>query len=642
MAFLNIRTRLNEGDNTNNVASSDNGPSVETAAALYFQGNSSISAQFTNAQEYLTYDQEGATDTTFSLDLSDSTVWVLYKDNLVDTQANGGVQVVIGNGTGGNSALIGYYVGGTDNPGLSLNKQFNVARLDVSNRAAFSTNAHNGNVGGLSVTGITNIGYGSVHAIAARGNVDNVWVDAVYYSFNNGYACRFEGTTLNTFSDAVTTDETNGWGLISSVGDQVFTLYGNLEFGNGGISAVTVADSGKTVILDGRGLGTSNFLMRSRASTGAGAVSLTYSNMSFINLGTGIVIDLTPTIDTLSFTDITFSDTSTISFPTTFDSNRNLTRVAFNRTGAVDFGATTATDCSFNNSQAVNGAMVLDSTSDSSRQSNISFTRGSTTAHAIQINDTGTYSLNNFNFSGYATTDGTTGTEVIYNTSGGAVTLNVTGGTGTISVRNLAGGSVTINQTFSLTVSGLLGNTEVRVYDNPSLFTGGGSSVESSTPAGYETVEANTNVGNGTNYIFYNTATTNVQVSAAGLAGILSTLEDGDKFRVLVRDNADNPTLQLFDEFEVDGILGSNFIPTTTPNSGFTSVFGSVLNSSNSKTVTIEKVDASASFTVSSGTYDVFVYRTGSLPIITKGLVVNSNTNLPITQAGDRVYKNPS
>lgn len=642
MSFQDVRVLLNPGDNTGNVASSDNGPSVETAAALYYQGNSSISAQFTNAQEYLTYEQTEA-DATFSLDLSDSTVWVLYKDNLVESQANGGVQVVIGNGTGGNSALIGYYVGGTDNPGLSVNKQFNVARLDVSNRAVFSTNAHNGTVGGLNITGITNIGYGSVHAIAARGNVDNVWVDAVYYEANNLAACRFFGTTLNTFSDAVTADETFGMGLISSIGDEIFTLYGSLEFGDGGSASHTITDSGKTVLLDGRGLGTGNFFLLIRQPSSANLVSITYSNMSFVNLGTGATVDFTATNSALNFEDVSFSGTSTVSFPTTFDSGRTLTRVNFTETGQVAFGATTATGCNFNNSQSTNGAMLLNASSDSSRQSNISFTRGATTAHAIEITAAGTYSLTNFNFSGYATTDGTTGTEAIYNNSGGAVTLNVTGGTGTISVRNSAGSSTTINQTFSLTVSGLLGNTELRVFENPSLFTGGASSVEA---AGVETVAAVTQTNTGSNYIFYtediNPNVTAIQRQGAGVDFTTIGLVSGDKIRVVVRDNVDNPTLQLFDEFEVDGTVTSSLIPVVdvpTSSTKFSSVIG---GTTNTKTVTIEKVNASETFTLDAGTYDIFTYRIGSLPIVTKGLVLNANTSVPLTQTLDRVYKNPA
>lgn len=190
----------------------------------------------------------------------------------------------------------------------------------------------------------------------------------------------------------------------------------------------------------------------------------------------------------------------------------------------------------------------------------------------------------------------------------------------------------------TVTFEGVLGNSEIRIYDNPSRLTGGSTSTE---VGGVETVEANTTVGNGSDYIFYNTATTNVQVSAAGFAGILSTLQDGDKFRVIIRDNTDNPTLQLFDEFTVNGILGSNFIPTTTPNSGFISVFGNVINGSNSKTVTIEKVNASESFTVSSGTYDIAIFRIASQPVYFLNQSITADGSISVKQVIDRVYNNP-
>lgn len=648
MAFVNNRTTLNQGDNANNVASSDNGPSVETASALYYQGNSSISAQFTNAQEYITYDQTDA-DVTFSLDLSDQTVWVLYKDNLIESQVNGGAQVVIGNGSAGGSALIGYYIGGTDNPGLSLNKQFNVARLDVSNRGSFSTNAHNGTVGGLDTTTISNVGFGSVHALSARGNVDNVWVDAVYYHPNNAYHCRFSGTTLNTFSDAVIADQTNGWGLISTVGDEVFTLFGSLEFGDGGTDDVTVSESGKTLILDGRGIGANNFLIRTRLPSSTGIMSITYSNMAFVNLGTGAIMNFTAAIDTLSLTDVSFSGTSVLNFPFTFSSTRTLTNVSFSRCGSVNFGATGATGCSFSQSIA-SGAMLVDSNSDTSRQSNISFTRGTTGSYAIQISNPGTYSLDNFNFSGYAPEGNIpNGTEVINNSSGGAVILNVTGGSGEISVHNtVGGGSVTVNQTFTITVTGILGNSEVRVYDNPSRFSGGSTATESTTPAGVETVAAVTQANTGSNYIFYlndlNLNVTQIQRQGAGVDFTTIGLVSGDKIRVVARDNADNSTLQLFDEFEVNGTVTSTVIPIVDVAASST-LFSSILDSLNAKTVTIEKVNASVSFTATSGTYDVFIYRIGSLPIIAKGISVNStdgNASIPISQAGDRVYNNPA
>jgi hypothetical protein len=207
-------------------------------------------------------------------------------------------------------------------------------------------------------------------------------------------------------------------------------------------------------------------------------------------------------------------------------------------------------------------------------------------------------------------------------------------------------GNTRTNPNKVLSVTGLLGNTEVRVYDNPSLFTGGGSSTESTTPAGYETVAATTETGDGagnTTIYYNNTGVVNIVAAGGASFSGLGALFAGDKVRVVVRDNSENPTLQLFDEFTVgSGSTSTNIVTTetTTP-----STFTGITSSTNSLTVTVEKVDATASFTVTNGTYDIFVYRTGSLPIITKAVVVSDSTgnvSIPVVQAGDRVYRNPN
>ena len=235
----------------------------------------------------------------------------------------------------------------------------------------------------------------------------------------------------------------------------------------------------------------------------------------------------------------------------------------------------------------------------------------------------------------------------VHNSSGGTVTLNISGGT-VPTIRNSNGSTTIVNQSFTITVTGLLGNSEVRLYDNPSLFTGGGSSTESTTPAGVETVAAVTQTNTGSNYIFYSVDlglnVTQIQRILGGVDFTTLGLVSGDKIRVTVRDNTDNPTLQLFDEFEVDGTVTVNTIPIVDVAASSTN-FSTLLSGTNTKTVTVEKVNASTSFTATAGTYDIFVYRTGSLPIITKAISVNStdgNASIPISQTGDRVYKNPA
>jgi len=204
----------------------------------------------------------------------------------------------------------------------------------------------------------------------------------------------------------------------------------------------------------------------------------------------------------------------------------------------------------------------------------------------------------------------------------------------------------------------LLGNTEVSVLDNPSPYSATTLPAPSvTTVASAERISADTNTGDGgSNYIGYSNNGGSLQIDANGTTaftnfpGVLQdtnatnprNLADGDKVRVVIRDDIDNPSLQLFDEFTVSGTPTSTSILTTTSFSGFTSAFGTILNSANSKTVTVEKVDARFTFDTPVGNViDILVFRTGSNPILTLNNVAETG-NIPLTQVGDRNYRDPA
>lgn len=79
--------------------------------------------------------------------------------------------------------------------------------------------------------------------------------------------------------------------------------------------------------------------------------------------------------------------------------------------------------------------------------------------HAIEIDTVGTYNLQDITFTGYGGTPGTNSTPssgandaAIYNSSGGAVTINVNGSGNQPSIRNAAGSTTTVNQTVTVTI----------------------------------------------------------------------------------------------------------------------------------------------------------------------------------------------
>ena len=214
------------------------------------------------------------------------------------------------------------------------------------------------------------------------------------------------------------------------------------------------------------------------------------------------------------------------------------------------------------------------------------------------------FDFNNLTFEGQylGVTTGTitaagTADACIHNSSGGTVTINILDGS-IPTVRNTNGSTTVLVQSFTISVTGVLGNSEVRVYDNPSLFTGGASSVESTTPAGVETVAATTVTGDGSGgTTVHYTDPGNVRINGTGTDFTALGLANGDTVRITVRDQDQNPSLSLFDEFTVSGTPTATVIDTTTAD--IPTTFTNLNSSTNTLTVTVEKVNASVSFTAS-------------------------------------------
>jgi len=141
--------------------------------------------------------------------------------------------------------------------------------------------------------------------------------------------------------------------------------------------------------------------------------------------------------------------TITLRAVTTFDS------MAITDCPTVTQNGATITNTDFDNSRltATNPAVI----------SHCSFVSAGT-GHAIEITTAGTYSFAGNVFNSYAATNGSTGNEAIYNNSGGLVTLNISAGGSTPTIRNGTGASTVLNNVVSLTLTGIVDGTEVRMY----------------------------------------------------------------------------------------------------------------------------------------------------------------------------------
>lgn len=473
------RTMLNDCTTSTGWTGDDNANPINLTG-LFYEGTTALSTQLSNADEYMatTQNSTGGTDNgTFSLDFSDTTCYMIIKDNLVEDQTNGGVKFVLGDGT----RTQGFEIGGFDNTGVPLPKFFNAYRLDVSNRATF-TIFNFVSSGTLTATAITEIGYGSLHLSKAQGAIDNVFMDAFRYLANTSYALTVDGGTSTvpiTLDTLATDDETNGWGLIANPIGSQYIIGGTFEFGTTAANTdAYFSQSDSQIYLNGTGIGAGNFFFRTIGEAGTGTQSFSLTNCTVVGTGEPGSWDFSDTNhDILTLIDTQFVNNGTFVFPSN-TGNRSMTGGGFTDCDQINFDTMSVSNISINGSiSSATGAIILDASGNSTNQTNISFSSGGS-GHGVYITAAGTYDFTSWTFSGFSTASpGTNNTPasgstdaMVYNDSGGAVTINVSGGTN-VTVRNGTGATTTVVATVNFTVTVLDADTNningavVAVYD---------------------------------------------------------------------------------------------------------------------------------------------------------------------------------
>jgi hypothetical protein len=357
--------------------------------------------------------------------------------NAINTEANGGMRLTIGSGTGDYKA---WYVRGSDTYAYG---GWNCIPVDPT----FTADATQGTPGAtLQYFGMVINGVNAV----AKGNPFGI--DAIRYG-----RCEMRingGETANyaIFSGAAAQNDTNTnrWGLVQATPGG-YLWQGLMTLGY--TSLVDFRDSNTTVLVANTKRVSANF---NKIEVRQATSRVDWTNIAFIALGTQsrgrfeCIDDADVNILGCTFTDL---DTFV------FKSNSTITDSTFRRTGQITQGNSVITGTLIDNNRAAS-AILSDNPADLSYNTFIS----DGTGHAIEITTPGTYTFAGNIFSGYAGTNGSTGNEAIYNNSGGAVTLNVTSGGGTPTIRNGTGASTTVNSNVAITITGLVDNTEVRVY----------------------------------------------------------------------------------------------------------------------------------------------------------------------------------
>ena len=252
-------------------------------------------------------------------------------------------------------------------------------------------------------------------------------------------------------------DVTNGYATFSGAAaynDDVSRRYGQIQVIDGGFlqqgrflmgtstTAVDFRDGNKNILVARTNKVSASF---NTFEVQNASSRIDWTNVSLSALGTTSRGNFVTTDNAdINFDSCTFTDLGTFGF----QSNSTILNSTFRRCNLITQTSATFTNCAFDSTNDSAKAILVN---DPAKITNCTFISGGT-KHALEITSAGTYTFSGNTFSGYGS-DGTTNAS-IYNNSGGAVTLNITGGGDSApTVRNGAGASTTIVAAVDLTVT---------------------------------------------------------------------------------------------------------------------------------------------------------------------------------------------
>jgi hypothetical protein len=479
-AITDNRTLVVNADSaTNWVASS----SAVLDTDVKIQGTGSIAEQITNTGRYILYNM-GATQ-----NWSNNVFYIWINCGVVgllSTKAAGGFRIRF---TGPVvTDYFEFYVGGSDSWPTAVAGgwvQF-VVDIEATPSATGGTPP--------ATSAIQHVGYYAVTATVMTKVADNTWIDEIRRlpDGNPGIIVegRNGGTTPWTFDDIVTQ-------LGAGVGTAKFGPAGSIllntpiRFFTDDGTTHAFSDSGKDVFWDnqefaptdlygitiqGAATGTANFTLGSKTGTGDASTGALGCKIKAASAGVRWYFDADgANIDSCGLYGCTFEhggdfqlDTASVEVVSTFFIDCTSARVdnsLFVRNVIID--ANTADGVGFITTDDISDVKYCDFT----------FSDG----HAITVvaGVGGTQTSKGNQFTGYGGTPGTNSTPssgstdaAVYNNTGGALTISVTENGDSPSVRNAASSTTTVAAAITITFTGLVAGTEIRVFE-----TSGGAEV---------------------------------------------------------------------------------------------------------------------------------------------------------------------
>ena len=380
------------------------------------------------------------------------TVSVWVQDNgAMDTLVNGGVQIVVGDG----SNRVGYHVGGSDATGFRHNdgpvKWTNFV-LDLANKPVnFTTYAGSETL--LNEAAITEFGVAFKTLAKAKGGTTNCFWDIGRFA-DNAVGIETYGGTSGTPESLATlaTEDRNtgnlrGHGVIRELAAGVYGIQGNVNLGDVTSTNDTYIDiTNETLAWEERVLSAANYYRFTIAgnATGVTEVNIKDSVLSVSGTASASFDVSDANVDTFTANGSVFSG---------FDQGitTGSTGQTWNGDNFIECGTITLnsvlTNCNISNSVAAS-AVVCDTLAD---LDNCSFTSDGSN-HAVELTSIGggtmvwdnTLTGYDTGVTGSPVTPTTTGNEAIFvNVGTGTLTINVATGATTPSIRS-AGATVNV------------------------------------------------------------------------------------------------------------------------------------------------------------------------------------------------------
>ena len=371
-------------------------------------------------------------------------VWVLA-NGIMDTTVNGGIGVMVSDGTD----RIGYHVAGSDKAAFRHNSasvSWQCLILDTATLPAIFT-ARAGAEASLTLTAITAVGAMYKTLAKSVGGAVNCFTDIIRIG-NGGLTITGGGTgTEGKFLEIANEDASDvslkAFGICHEVASGVFGLQGALVFGDAvGTLSVDFKDQDTTVVFEDRGISTDKYKI-TVASNATGSTDFQLgikvgtdggSNGCALTcpVGVGAAFDASDAdVELVLLYGGQFANYDQLfkfSADATNGPNHEIFGYTFSGCAQIDIGLVAFENNTIVNTVDANGGILGNRS-----LTNLTFISDGT-GHAIYITSPGTYSYAGLSFSGYGA-DNTTDA-VVYNNSGGLVTLNIASDSDTPTVRN--------------------------------------------------------------------------------------------------------------------------------------------------------------------------------------------------------------